>query len=88
MWAALNDAQVLVEIAEEFEFEGRDLLNALRDDSLAMSVRNQFSDSRTYGTHALPNVLIEEGSRRRLLFGGYADSEMITTLVRQALAQP
>ena len=38
-----------------------------------------------YGTNALPNVLIEQNGERRLLFGGYADAEMIISLIREVL---
>jgi putative protein-disulfide isomerase len=77
--------EVLDWVAQEFGWAQGELAAELDDEALHDRVREQFEGSRTYGTNALPNVLIESEGPRRLLFGGYADSDMIVTLIRQAL---
>jgi hypothetical protein len=72
-------------VAREFGWSEGQLAAELDDPELLASARQQFETSRDYGTNALPNVLIEEpAGDRRLLFGGYADSNMIVELVRGA----
>jgi predicted DsbA family dithiol-disulfide isomerase len=73
-------------VAQEFGWSAGELTQELDDEDLHRSARSQFDSSRTYGTNALPNVIVEEDGERRLLFGGYADSEMIVSLVRDAFA--
>jgi len=73
-------------IAREFDWAPGELAGELADEDLHARVRVQFDSSRRYGTNALPSVLIGSADERRLLFGGYADSDMIVELVRQALA--
>jgi putative protein-disulfide isomerase len=80
----INSAEVLDWVAREFGWAAGEMSQALADDSLARSARDQFDSSRRYGTNALPNVLVDDGSGRRLLFGGYADSEMMISLIRQS----
>jgi protein-disulfide isomerase-like protein with CxxC motif len=81
----INSTEVLDWVAREFDWRAGELAAALEDPELASRAEAQFEGSRRYGTNALPNVLIEQGGERRLLFGGYADAEMIVSLVRQAL---
>lgn len=81
----ITSADTLDWVAREFGWQSGELAAELADPSLAALTEAQFEGSRRYGTNALPNVLIEQAGERRLLFGGYADSEMIISLVRQAL---
>ena len=78
-------AEVLDWVAQEFGWAPGELASELEDEALQRAVRVQFEGSRNYGTNALPNVLIGFPGDRRLLFGGYADSAMFETLVRDAL---
>ncbi len=82
----INSALELDRIAQEFGWEANELADSLSDEALIASARKQFETSRIYGTSALPNVVVEDGGDRRLLFGGYADSEMMVMLIRQAFA--
>lgn len=77
--------EVLDWAAREFGWAPGELAAELEDDALKAVVRRQFEGSRIYGTNALPSVLIGSADERRLLFGGYADSDMIVDLVRQAI---
>ena len=81
----INSAEVLDWVAREFDWRPDELIAELDDPELIEKAEAQFEGSRAYGTNALPNVLIEQSGERRLLFGGYADSEMIVSLVRQAV---
>jgi protein-disulfide isomerase-like protein with CxxC motif len=78
-------APVLDWVAGEFGWQAGELVAELEDPELGRLAEVQFESSRQYGTNALPNVLIEQEGRRRLLFGGYADSEMMVSLIHQAL---
>ena len=81
----ITAAKVLDWVAQEFGWRAGELAAELKDPELVALAEAQFEGSRRYGTNALPNVLIEQDGERRLLFGGYADSEMIVSLVRQAI---
>lgn len=81
----ITRAEELDWVAREFGWGAGELRAELDDPALAASAEAQFEGSRRYGTNALPNVLIERSGERRLLFGGYADSEMIVDLARQAM---
>lgn len=79
---------VLDRVAWEFGWSEGELLTELADTGLERSARAQFDSARSYGTSALPNVVFEQDGRRRLLFGGYVDSQMMVTLIRQAESAP
>lgn len=79
--------EVLDWVAGEFGWADGELGAELEDAELSSLARAQFDSSRSYGTNALPNMLIEVAGRRRLLFGGYADSQMIVDLIRQAVSK-
>ncbi|MCB1683435.1 MAG: DsbA family protein, partial [Pseudomonadales bacterium] len=80
----ISRADVLARIAEEFEWPAAEFIEALNSTELHSRVKSQFASSRGYGTSALPSVLIEQQGRRRLLFGGYADSPTMIELIRAA----
>ncbi len=82
----ISTAAELDRVAQEFGWAPEELLEALEDEELHSRTRAQFESSRRYGTNALPNVLIEEAGERRLLLGGYVDSQMMVMLIRQAFA--
>lgn len=81
----IASAEVLDWVAREFGWAPGEIIAELEDTTLREQLRTQFEGSRTYGTNALPNVLIETAGARRLLFGGYADSDMMVQLIREAL---
>jgi putative protein-disulfide isomerase len=83
----INDPLLLDAIAVEFGWRPGELQQELTDETLHGAVREQFAVSRSYGTNALPAVLVEEAGQRRLLLGGYADSAMLIELLRAANGQ-
>jgi putative protein-disulfide isomerase len=82
-----NEAAVLDAIATEFGWRSGELTRELDDPTLRRSVVEQIAGSRQYGTNALPNVVIEQGGKRRLLLGGYADSAMLSRLLKDEVAR-
>ncbi len=83
----INDGALLNEVARDFGMAKDQLTAELADSDLQAAVTRQFNSSRCYGTNALPNVLVQYGRERSLLLGGYADSEMLVTLIRERVAQ-
>lgn len=81
----INDPAVLDVLAEEFDWQPGELLTQLGDKHLHAQVAEQFSTSRSYGTNALPAVLVESDGERKLLLGGYVDSAMLVDLLSDQL---
>lgn len=81
----INSPEVLDALAGEFGWQPGQLISELDDEDLHARVAQQFSISGSYGTHALPSVLVEQKGERTLLLGGYADSAMLINLLSQRL---
>lgn len=77
----INDPEVLESLAGEFGWRRGELAAELEDKELHGLVAEQFSKAGSYGTNALPAVLVDDGSERKLLLGGYADSGMLVELL-------
>lgn len=62
-----------------------DAFDQLFDDQVVRdALAPQFARARSYGTHALPSVLVEAGGNTRLLAGGYASAEMLLEMLEAA----
>ncbi len=62
-----------------------EVFDGLFDDrSVRESLAPQFARARSYGTQALPSVLVEEGGTTRLLAGGYASAEALLEMLEAA----
>ena len=81
----INDPEVLESLAGEFGWRRGELAAQLEDKELRRLVAEQFSKAGSYGTNALPAVLVDDGSERKLLLGGYADSAMLVELLSERL---
>jgi len=81
----INDPTVLVGAAAELGLDPEPVRAALEDPAALERLRVEFAGARVYGTHALPNVLIESDGKRRLLVGGYADAATLEGLIRERL---
>lgn len=81
----ITDPETLTATATELGLSAEVVAAALDDTDLAAELAQEFSVSRSYGTNALPNVLIEDQGERRLLAGGYADAPMLESLIRARL---
>lgn len=82
----IGDPALLAATAADLGVPATVVEQALRDRELAASLQAEFALARSYGTSALPSVLVERDGERRLLAGGYADADMLETLIRQRLA--
>ncbi len=54
------------------------------DEDVRASLAPQFARARSYGTQALPSVLVEAGGSTRLLAGGYASAEVLLDMLQTA----
>lgn len=80
----VNDQAYLERALCDAQFPVQALREALVDASLQALVRFEFENARSYGTNALPNLLLEQGAQRRLLAGGYLDCDMLEQLLERA----
>lgn len=76
---------LLVATADELGLPGRAVREAMADASLAAELEAEFDRARSYGTNAMPSVVVELDGERELLAGGYADGAMLESLVRGRL---
>jgi len=77
--------ELLTATAAELGLSADIVAAGLDDPTLAAGLAREFSDSPSYGTNALPSVLVEDHGERRLLAGGYADAPMLESLIRARL---
>ncbi|MBM4205034.1 MAG: hypothetical protein FJ194_12925 [Gammaproteobacteria bacterium] len=54
------------------------------DAALHKRLRFQFSMAKSFGTEAMPSVLIRRGTDTRLVAGGYLDAPMLEEVIRMA----
>lgn len=81
----VNDPDWLAGTAADLGFDAAAVRAALHDPAALDRLQTEFAGARVYGTQALPNVLTERAGRRSLLAGGYADADMLETLIRARL---
>jgi len=84
----INDAELLAGTATEFGVDASVVRRGLKDRALAEVARAEFRLARSYGTSALPSVIVEQEGERTLLTGGYADAAMLESLIRDRLVSP
>ena len=73
----VTQSDVLADAANEVGVARAAFLSALRDPALEFIARDEFDESKRYGTHALPSVLVEDGGRRRLFAGGWMTADQL-----------
>jgi len=69
------------------ELDAARLAGMLDDPKLLERVRFQFEHARSFGTQALPNLLVRDAEGHRLLAGGYVDAPMLISLVRAQIPE-
>lgn len=85
--ADITSHALLRETAEAFGVAPDRFDTLMESPRLLGSVRFQFSHARSFGTQALPSLLIEnEQGALQLLAGGYVDAQMLESLLSGALA--
>ena len=87
----ITDRDELAQLVSAFGVDMR-AYNKLLDDPAQLEIlRFQFNAAQTYGTSALPSVLVDPSrppsGELRLLAGGYVDAGMLGALIDEALAQ-
>lgn len=83
--ADLNDLHLLARTAASFGVPQSVVVEGVEDETIRAAVAAEFEGSRRYGTNALPSLLVETDGKRRLLAGGYADADMLETLILEDL---
>ena len=83
----INDRHELLDVAQRMypHLDSDSMAAMLSDPGLLERVRFQFEHARSFGTQALPNLLVKDVSGHRLLAGGFVDAPMLETLVRAQL---
>lgn len=76
----ITSIDLLEPMADELGID--DFVARTRDGRLLEKLRFQFEHAGSFGTNALPSLLIEDVQGLRLLAGGYVDREMLVSLVR------
>lgn len=77
----VTDIAVLADIFRQFDISRAELKSAMGDTVLREKLRFQFDNAGSFGTQALPSLLIKHGHELRLLAGGYVDADMLQLLV-------
>jgi protein-disulfide isomerase-like protein with CxxC motif len=75
--ADICDLTVLIEAAAYLGVDEFSFRRAMLDSTLHEQVSNEFESARVYGTQALPAVLVEDQTGRRLLAGGYVSADVL-----------
>ena len=73
----INDIHLLFERLSNYGVIREQATLGKSQSKIKEKVMFQSENSRSFGTSVLPNILFEDGERRRLLLGGYADREVI-----------
>lgn len=83
----INDLELLCATAGEFGWPDAVIRNGVNSERIRSRVQFQFDNARSYGTSALPSVLLENAGKLTLLAGGYVDAHMLCSLVQARLTQ-
>lgn len=81
----IGDPALLAATATDFGVPAVVVTDAFGDEVLQGLLADEFAGARSYGTQALPNLVLEVGGERRLLAGGYVDAATLESLVRGAV---
>ena len=73
----ITDVGVLIEGAESLGIDAERVRRGLADAAVLARTIDEFAISKSYGTHALPSVLIETRAGRRLFSGGWMNADTL-----------
>ena len=79
-----NNVDALAAIAVDFDCPQEVVVDGVKNADIRGAVIAEFESARSYGTNALPSVLVEQGGKRRLLAGGDADADTLVEMIRAA----
>ncbi len=77
----INDLAELLSVVEHFGVGTEKVETAITDPGLKERLLFQFDSANSFGTNAMPSLLVGTGPELRLLAGGYVDAPMLTTLL-------
>lgn len=77
----ITDRGLLTDAAVQFGIDRDEFRGAIEASITLESVRFQFDNARSFGTQALPSLLLEVDGKLQLLAGGFIDAEMLGTLL-------
>ena len=77
----INDIELLADVAEDFGVDRQRFKKQVREPVIQARVRFQFDHAKSFGTQALPSLLIEREQKLQLFAGGYVDAAMLTQLL-------
>ena len=87
----INDREYLSELARNYETDLDRFHKLLNSTEQLAKLQFQFDLAGTFGTQALPSLLVgedpEDANRLSLLAGGYVDADMLNTLVHARLSR-
>ncbi len=72
---------LLLWVAADMGLDTADVQLEMNKPALLERVRFQFDNASTFGTNAMPSLLLEADGRLQLFAGGYVDAAMLTTLL-------
>ena len=85
----VNDLDVLLETAAEFDAAPERLRGLMNSEAVRKRTRWGFDHARSYGTQAVPNVLVStDGNHFQLFAGGFVDARQLTADLEEWLAGP
>jgi putative protein-disulfide isomerase len=82
----ISDRATLLQLTSESGYDAGEVDRLIDSTEVNARVDFQFENAGTYGTCAMPSVLIEDHRSMRLLAGGYVDADMLDQLLKEALA--
>jgi protein-disulfide isomerase-like protein with CxxC motif len=77
----INDIELLCDVAASIGVDPQRIRTRVYDPGLQERVRFQFDNANSFGTNALPSLLIERDGKLQLFAGGYVDAEMLCELL-------
>lgn len=84
----VNDLDVLLRTAEEFEAPPERLRGLMSSQAVRQRTRWGFDNARSYGTQAVPNVLVStDGNHFQLFAGGFVDARQLVADLEEWLAR-
>lgn len=83
----ITSADVMAEIAVDCGLDETTFLEMLRSAEVGPAVQVEMDDCRSYGTRALPAVLVETEEGKRLFAGGYVSYEFLLQGLEDWLAR-
>lgn len=83
----INDRQILLQEAAKIGVSASQLTPLLSDPAVLERVRFQFENASSFGTQALPSLLIQDAgdTTMQLFAGGYVDAQMLVSLLQARL---